>query len=39
MGMVDGRGGDSDFGSTTYLAKLLSVPVVLVVDAPGGCAV
>jgi cobyrinic acid a,c-diamide synthase len=32
-GLYEGLAGDSDVGSTAYLAKLLDLPVVLVVDA------
>ena len=32
-GLYEGFAGDSDIGSTAYLAKLLNLPVVLVVDA------
>ncbi len=32
-GLYEGFAGDSDIGSTAYLAKLLGLPVVLVVDA------
>ncbi|WP_089935784.1 cobyrinate a,c-diamide synthase [Candidatus Entotheonella palauensis] len=33
MGLYDGANGDDDAGSTAQLAKLLGVPVVLVLDA------
>ncbi len=33
MGLYDGSGGDTEDGSTAHLAKLLNLPVVLVVDA------
>lgn len=32
-GLYEGLSGDSDIGSTAYIAKLLDLPVVLVVDA------
>lgn len=32
-GLFEGLAGDSDIGSTAYLAKLLGFPVILVVDA------
>ncbi|SNB46988.1 cobyrinate a,c-diamide synthase [Geobacter sp. DSM 9736] len=35
MGLFDGIGGNSDEGSTAQIAKLLGVPVILVVDARG----
>jgi cobyrinic acid a,c-diamide synthase len=33
MGLFDGIGGESDSGSTAQLAKILDIPVILVVDA------
>ncbi len=33
MGLYDGFGGDDEAGSTAHLAKLLGLPVLLVVDA------
>ena len=33
MGLYDGASGDSEQGSTAHLAKLLNVPVLLVIDA------
>jgi len=35
MGLFDGIGGVSDEGSTAQVAKLLGVPVILVIDAKG----
>ena len=35
MGLYDGCLDGSEFGSTAYLAKILSVPTILVVDARG----
>ena len=32
-GLYEGFAGDSDIGSTAYLAKLLGLPVILVIDA------
>ena len=32
-GLYEGFAGDSDLGSTAYIAKLLNLPVILVVDA------
>jgi cobyrinic acid a,c-diamide synthase len=33
MGLFDGLSGKSDFASTAYVAKILSSPVILVIDA------
>ena len=33
MGLFDGVGGDSDEGTTAHVAKILSAPVILVIDA------
>lgn len=33
MGLFDGKSGDSDVGSSAEIAKLLKIPVVLVLDA------
>ena len=35
MGLYDGRGGQNSEGSTAHLAKVLGIPVILVVDAAG----
>jgi cobyrinic acid a,c-diamide synthase len=35
MGLFDGKAGDSDFASAAHVARLLSAPIVLVVDASG----
>jgi cobyrinic acid a,c-diamide synthase len=33
MGLFDGLSGKSDFASTAYVAKILNIPVILVIDA------
>jgi cobyrinic acid a,c-diamide synthase len=33
MGLFDGMSGRNDFASTAYVAKILNVPIILVVDA------
>jgi len=35
MGLFDGKGGGDESGSTAHLAKILGIPVILVVDAAG----
>lgn len=35
MGLYDGYGGKEDIGSTAYLAKMLNLPVILIVDGSG----
>lgn len=35
MGLFDGLNGTEDIGSTAYLAKLLKLPVILIVDGSG----
>lgn len=33
MGLFDGLSGKNDFASTAYVAKILNIPVILVIDA------
>lgn len=35
MGMFDGKGAESELGSTVHVSKILGLPIVLVVDAKG----
>ena len=35
MGLFDGRGGQNVEGSTAHLAKVLGIPVIIVIDAAG----
>ncbi len=35
MGLFDGRAGSDDWGSSAHLARLLGIPIVLVIDVSG----
>ena len=37
MGLFDGRSGSDEHGSSAHMAKILSAPVILVIDASASC--